>query len=308
MTPSPTLKPEVRRDHDISPVTPLPPPTEQNRPFSYEAPAPEAQTQPEPAPLPQTTPVPQSQAPPAAQAQVVPDVQIHAAPEVQEAVPELKTPTASTPAVQKAEPPAEVTQDQSPAPTTASPTSAPASTSPFTSPPTSAAHDDDLAPFMPLTHQPHTHTPALIPRITSAHLSCYTSHATSVWSNNRFQSLGCMVCASNAPDRKWTCAWCCLRVCIVCSDKLVRVPGRRLDVLLQERDGGEERGAGAEAQEYADADAHVGVDVDVGTDADGYSALIHADDARDRALRMSSISEEEVHERGRAVERQLRAE
>jgi hypothetical protein len=137
-----------------------------------------------------------------------------------------------------------------------------------------------------------------------------------VWSNNRFQSLGCMVCASNAPDRKWTCAWCSLRVCVACSDKLVRVPGRRLDALLKEREGaGAGAGAGAhEAGKEVEVEGRVG-DVDVNTDADGYAALIYgADDdealqrERELAQRMSSIHEEEVHERGRSADRRLRVE
>jgi hypothetical protein len=317
MTPSPTLKPEVRRDHDISPVTPLPPPTDQNRPFSYEAPAPETQTQtqtqtqaeaapaPAPAPPTQTTPAPQSEVSQVspAQAQAVPDVQIHAAPETpaametQQALPSPSAPQASTPTIQTEEPHASPLQEPTPtATTTLDPTT-----------PTAAAADD-LAPFAPLTYQTYTHLPSSIPRITSAHLRCYTSHADSVWSNNRFQSLGCMVCASNAPDRKWTCAWCSLRVCVACSDKLVRVPGRRLDVLLKEREGAGADEAGKEVE------GGVG-DVDVNTDADEYAALIYgADDdealqrEREQAQRMSSINEEEVHERGRSAERRLRVD
>jgi hypothetical protein len=315
MTPSPTLKPEVRRDHDISPVTPLPPPTDQHRPFSYEAPTPETQTQtqaeaaPAPAPPTQTTPAPQSEVSQVspAQAQAVPDVQIHAAPETpaametQQALPSPSAPQATTPAIQTEEPHASPPQE---------PTATATTTTSDPTTPTAAAADDDLPPFAPLTHQTYTHLPSSIPRITPAHLRCYTSHADSVWSNNRFQSLGCMVCASNAPDRKWTCAWCCLRVCVACSDKLVRVPGRRLDALLKEREG-----AGAGADEAGkEVEGGVG-DVDVNTDADGYAALIYgADDdealqrEREQAQRMSSINEEEVHERGRSAERQPRVD
>jgi hypothetical protein len=325
MTPSPTLRPEVRRDHDISPVTPLPPPTDQHRPFSYEAPAPETQNQtqtqtqaeatpapaPAPAPPTQTTPAPQSEvsqvSPAQVQAQAVPDVQIHAAPETpaametQQALPSPSAPQATTPAIQTEEPHASPPQE---------PTATATTTTSDPTPPTAAAAADDLPPFAPLTHQTYTHLPSSIPRITPAHLRCYTSHADSVWSNNRFQSLGCMVCASNAPDRKWTCAWCCLRVCVACSDKLVRVPGRRLDALLKEREG-----AGAGADEAGkEVEGGVG-DVDVNTDADGYAALIYgADDdealqrEREQAQRMSSINEEEVHERGRPAERQPRVD
>ncbi|KAJ8110288.1 hypothetical protein OPT61_g6835 [Boeremia exigua] len=46
MTPSPTLKPEIRMDNEISPMKPLPPPTEQRRPFSYDEPGKQQQSSP----------------------------------------------------------------------------------------------------------------------------------------------------------------------------------------------------------------------------------------------------------------------
>lgn len=55
MTPSPTLKPEIRIDNDISPMKPLPPPTEHRRPFSYEGPGEQPQGSPKQQKAPQRT-------------------------------------------------------------------------------------------------------------------------------------------------------------------------------------------------------------------------------------------------------------
>ncbi|KAF2132292.1 hypothetical protein P153DRAFT_383181 [Dothidotthia symphoricarpi CBS 119687] len=90
-------------------------------------------------------------------------------------------------------------------------------------------------PFTPLTRHPLPLPITLIPQITPNQLSCYTAHRHSVWSNNYFQPMGCMICHVNDRDRKWSCTWCQLRICCACSEELKMVPGRELGVLLRAR-------------------------------------------------------------------------
>lgn len=223
MTPSPTLKPEIRMDNEISPMKPLPPPTEQRRPFSYEGPG-------EAAP---GSPQQKEQKPPQQEKAVSPPAEEET---VQEASLLLRTTSLDPP-----EPSPSVRPMTAPAPQSTFSTTHPSLSTHALPSETEAPQE---APFVPLTDQSIPLPLTLIPRITPSQLSCYTAHATSVWSNNVFQPMGCMVCHSNKKERKFSCTWCQLRICRGCSEKLVQVPGRDLKVLLGEREGEERSGEG----------------------------------------------------------------
>ncbi|KAH7402504.1 hypothetical protein BKA66DRAFT_564419 [Pyrenochaeta sp. MPI-SDFR-AT-0127] len=210
MTPSPTLKPiEARTDMEISPVSPLPSPSGQRRPFSYEAPS-----------EPQKNAVQQPVRPTTATAA--------AAPPAPKSLAQLVRPLRTT----SLDPPESSPEYR--------PSTAPAQEAPqlLNSPPPSVpaspiAKASTPPPFTPLTRQPIPLPVTLIPQITSSQVYCYTSHRTNIWSNNTFQPMGCMVCHSNDNDRKWACTWCQLRICRACSEELNMVPGRDLGKLLE---------------------------------------------------------------------------
>ncbi|KAH8707173.1 hypothetical protein GQ44DRAFT_491014 [Phaeosphaeriaceae sp. PMI808] len=96
--------------------------------------------------------------------------------------------------------------------------------------------------------------PTLIPPITPAHLSCYTSHRHNIWSNNAFQPMGCMICLQNERDPKWCCTWCQLRICVGCSEELSTVPGRDLGRLIERMEQGGMMMRGAAADVLSDVD------------------------------------------------------
>ncbi|KAF2856908.1 hypothetical protein T440DRAFT_383443 [Plenodomus tracheiphilus IPT5] len=252
MTPSPKLKPVQPSKGAMSPLSPLPPPKDQHRPFSYETPAETQNTmiaQPDrpatasaasptallpsspvrPTSLDLESPEPKSQSPtiPAQATAAAP------APTVQDPLDQLSqfpaVPSKPLPQPPQSNPLPELPQSQQ-----QQPQSPPKPTTP--------------PPFTPLTRHPLPLPTSLIPQITSTHLTCYTLHATNVWSNNSFQPLGCMVCRANEPERKWTCTWCRLRICAACSDELGRIKGRELAVLVERRGvsgaGGEGGGLG----------------------------------------------------------------
>ena len=216
-TPSPKLRPyDARDDVDISPASPLPPPLDQSRGFSFDGPS-------------------ERQYAHASTEQQQQQQQYSARPSTAAQSPLPHASAASSPP----------TTRPSTAPTQPIP-SHNLMASPPSSPPTTP-------PFIPLTRQPIPLPASFIPPITPAQLNCYTTHRTAVWSNNAFQPMGCMVCRSNARDRKWACTWCQLRVCRGCCDALGRMPGRSLGKLLEAREGGmrsgeferSERGPGA---------------------------------------------------------------
>ncbi|KAF3051698.1 hypothetical protein E8E11_011257 [Didymella keratinophila] len=238
-TPSPTLKPEVRMDNEISPMKPLPSPSEARRPFSYEGPteqgSPEQKIKQKPEP--------------GVEQKIEQEASVDVQNENTETlVPETMVPTpASQPAfplrstsLDPPEPSPSFRPSTAPAPqSTFATTHASLSTS--TLPTTTILEDHELASqleedFVPLTVQSIPLPINLIPRITPSQLSCYTSHATNVWSNNVFQPMGCQVCHSNAKDRKFSCTWCQLRICKNCSEELCMIPGRNLGSLLQARE------------------------------------------------------------------------
>ncbi|KAF2997392.1 hypothetical protein E8E13_004983 [Curvularia kusanoi] len=229
MTPSPTLKPEIRMDNEISPMRPLPPPTEQHRPFSYEGPGDAEQGSPQQKKSAQHAPTQQET--PASLSTEEETVQSLTA-----SNPPLRTTSLDPP-----EPSPSVRPMTAPAPQSTFSTTHPSlstQTLPSTLPSsTDNAQEED--PFLPLTEQSIPLPLNLIPRITASQLHCYTNHATSVWSNNVFQPMGCMVCHSNEKDRKFSCTWCQLRICRACSEELVMVPRRDLGALLQARQSGE---------------------------------------------------------------------
>ncbi|RAR15696.1 hypothetical protein DDE83_000928 [Stemphylium lycopersici] len=225
MTPSPTLNPNLaKNDSEISPVSPLPPPSEQSHLCSYE-PAADAETQ-------------QAKQPYSAK---------------------LTPPHVPTPPMD-AQHPMRTTSLDPPAPSPSfRPSSAPsrptstdlsdANLSPFPGPsiPSSPVDENGAPsatlpaepatppPFTPLTQHPIPLPISLVPQITKAQLHCYTGHTHNIWSNNLFQPMACMVCHENGKERKWACTWCQLRVCRGCSEELRRTPGRDLGVLLEVR-------------------------------------------------------------------------
>ncbi|KAF1913846.1 hypothetical protein BDU57DRAFT_324467 [Ampelomyces quisqualis] len=231
MTPSPTLKPAEAKDQVISPLSPPPPPTEHRRPFSFEhmtvpISSPKDIEQPKTAvpiiTLPWTT-VPHS------------DCNTPLGPKSAELPEPSPLPSASprpAPAPTYSQPETSAAaQDARPAAAAATAPASPIENAP-TPPP----------PFTPLTRAPIPLPQTLIPAITSAHLSCYTNHTATIWSNNAFQPMGCMVCRANDRERKWCCTWCQLRICRSCSEELRVVPGRNLGRYLDER--GERGGEG----------------------------------------------------------------
>jgi hypothetical protein len=84
-------------------------------------------------------------------------------------------------------------------------------------------------------------SPSAAAAITNKHLSCYAHHSSYVWSKNECQPMACMVCHENDRERKWACTWCYLRVCLACSDELMRTPGRDLRPVMEKRGRGVER-------------------------------------------------------------------
>ncbi|KAF2709467.1 hypothetical protein K504DRAFT_455181 [Pleomassaria siparia CBS 279.74] len=92
---------------------------------------------------------------------------------------------------------------------------------------------------------PNTEAPSSKPvaPITDVHLNCYASHATHLLSRNEYFSQPCMVCYENSIERKWTCTWCYVRVCLRCADELIRTPGRNLSVVIERRGGTRGRAA-----------------------------------------------------------------
>ncbi|CAN9296331.1 unnamed protein product [Alternaria alternata] len=226
MTPSPTLKPVLaKKDGEISPVSPLPPPSER-RPFSYEPAA--AVTAVEP----QQKPVEQEQ-PSAPQTTTIP-----AETQIPVRTISLDLPEPS-PGVRPTSAPSRPTSSDlqdlnlSPFPGPSVPTS------PVDNAPTETTTPASPPPFTPLTRHPIPLPVSYIPRITPSQLSCYTGHRHNIWSNNIFQPMGCMVCHENDKDRKWACTWCQLRICRGCSDELRAVPGRDLGILLEARAKGQ---------------------------------------------------------------------
>jgi hypothetical protein len=232
-TPSPTLKPEVRMDNEISPMKPLPSPSEARRPFSYEGPT--EQGSPEQRIKRQPEPEVEQEAP----------VNIRNE-KTESLAPEVMFPT---PASQPAFPLRSTSLDPPEPSPSVRPSTAPAPQSTFTTTHPSLStstlptnlEDHELASqpedsFIPLTQQSIPYPVTLIPRITPSQLSCYTSHATSVWSNNVFQPMGCQMCHSNEKDRMFSCTWCQLRICRRCSEELCMVPGRDLGKLLEAKE------------------------------------------------------------------------
>jgi hypothetical protein len=202
MTPSPTLKPVETREHDlISPVSPLPPPKEQLRPFSYEA----------------LTP---------------PDTQVKA----MEQAANLSTPAVSTlPAAIENRASTETSSIGSMKANFPGTTIAPASETTTLESTVQELPPRSPLPFIPLTKRSVAMPETLNPRITNTHLDCYANHRHNIWSNNVYQPMGCMICHLNEKDMKWMCTWCQLRICMACSGELRMVPGRDLQRLLDAR-------------------------------------------------------------------------
>ena len=224
-------------DNEISPMKPLPSPSEARRPFSYEEPTEQG------SPEQKIKQKPES----AVEQKVEQEAPVVAQAEKPETLaPEVAVPT---PAFQPAFPLRSTSLDPPEPSPSVRPSTAPPpqstfiTTHPSLSTSTLPTNFDDFAPeveepFLPLTVQSIPYLTTLIPRITPAQLNCYTNHATNVWSNNVFQPMGCQVCHANEKDRKFSCTWCQLRICRNCCEELCMVPGRSLGALLQAREEG----------------------------------------------------------------------
>lgn len=233
MTPSPTLKPEMRMDNDISPMKPLSSPTEHRRSFSYERSGEQQQ----------------QQGPPKQKEAEQREIEQQDEKEAKQQEEETLQPATAAPVPKPSSQPAfplRTTSLDPPEPSPSiRPSTAPAPQSTFStthpSLPTNLEEAESQAqpdepPFVPLTRQPIPLRVNLIPRITASQVHCYTQHRTNVWSNNVFQPMGCMICHSNEKDRKFSCTWCQLRICRGCSAELMTVPGRDLGALLAARE------------------------------------------------------------------------
>jgi hypothetical protein len=88
--------------------------------------------------------------------------------------------------------------------------------------------------FVPLTQAPISTQPR---DLTSKQYDCYTNHAVFSEYKSRFQTTGCQVCGMSEPGMKCTCSWCMLQICSGCRDELKKVPGRKLQTLLDRKQG-----------------------------------------------------------------------
>lgn len=71
--------------------------------------------------------------------------------------------------------------------------------------------------------------------ITDGQLQCYTGHATLAQYFSRRQTPPCMVCGTTEGNKRCTCSWCILQICIDCRNELLSIPGRKLQVLLDKK-------------------------------------------------------------------------
>lgn len=72
----------------------------------------------------------------------------------------------------------------------------------------------------------------VVPPITSAHYACYHSHRSMQLSRNIYAPVPCMTCYLDDQDLRWTCTWCCLRICRQCLGVLESSRGRDLSEML----------------------------------------------------------------------------
>ncbi|KAF1964704.1 hypothetical protein BU23DRAFT_51544 [Bimuria novae-zelandiae CBS 107.79] len=132
----------------------------------------------------------------------------------------------------------------------------------------SAPESPTTPPFVPLTDAP---VPRSTAPITEKHLHCYSRHATFVWSRNDYQPMACMICNKNDQERRWSCVWCYLRICVDCSVELQKTPGRDLQSMLRKR-GAEATYGGAEYDEDendSEESLHPGFDASVNANVNG---------------------------------------
>lgn len=273
-------------DNEISPMKPLPSPSEARRPFSYEEPAERGSPEQKNKQKPKLEVEQQSEQ----EAPVnVEDTRTETlAPEVMVPTPASHSafPIRST-SLDPPEPSPSVRPSTAPAPQSTFTTSHPSlSTSTL---PTNLddLHPEVEEPFVPLTIQSIPLHITLIPCITPSQLSCYTSHATNVWSNNVFQPMGCQVCHSNEKDRKFSCTWCQLRICRNCSRELCTIPGRELGALLKAKEMERSEMKAAANAEFA-SEFRVLVE-----DVDTEEALDEEDGREGRGRRMSKVESRE---------------
>ncbi|KAL2357146.1 hypothetical protein BJ546DRAFT_430892 [Cryomyces antarcticus] len=57
---------------------------------------------------------------------------------------------------------------------------------------------------------------ATAPPITLSHMRCYHSHKVWHTSRNTVAPVECMICRIDDLNDRWSCSWCCLRVCRTC--------------------------------------------------------------------------------------------
>ncbi|KAF2632559.1 hypothetical protein BU25DRAFT_417183 [Macroventuria anomochaeta] len=298
MTPSPTLKPEIRMDNEISPMKPLPPPTENRRLFSYGGPGEQQQGS-------------LKQKDGQQETQQLDEKKIEQQKQGDETK-QLAPPTADpTPSSHSAFPLRTTSLDPPESSPAIRPSTAPTSQSSFaTTHPSLSTHilaptlpEESSAsaytsipepPFIPLTRQPIPLCINLIPRITASQLSCYTQHKTNVWSNNVFQPMGCMICHANEKDQKFVCTWCQLRICRGCSEELMMVPGRDLGRLLEVREGEMRRDGKSEVRVVVE-------DVDLEEEAYEEEGVVDSEDGSEETERGRSMTKVDSRERAEWV-------
>ncbi|CAO2657442.1 Nn.00g035680.m01.CDS01 [Neocucurbitaria sp. VM-36] len=228
MTPSPKSRPDEARRGVESPLPPLPPASDQRRPFSFEA-----------------RPEPQKEA--YEQQQLVrPTTASAAAPPPSKSLAQVIFPLRTT----SLDSPGITPSNAAPTPMAPELLDSPPSSVPTS--PTSATQSPP--PFTPLTRLPIPLPTRLLPQIAHSQFHCYTSHKTNIWSNNSFQPMACMVCRSNEREKSWTCTWCQLRICRACSEELSMIPGRDLRVLVKAKKELEGRDEGNPGIVVSDAD------------------------------------------------------
>lgn len=71
-----------------------------------------------------------------------------------------------------------------------------------------------------------------VPPLTTAHYACYHSHRSMQLSRNIYAPVPCMTCHQDDQDLRWTCTWCCLRICHQCLGVLENSKGRALSEVL----------------------------------------------------------------------------
>ena len=71
-----------------------------------------------------------------------------------------------------------------------------------------------------------------IPPLTTIHYLCYQAHRAIRVSQNKNAPVPCMVCYTDDLEDRWKCAWCCVRMCKSCMERLQNSENRDLPALV----------------------------------------------------------------------------